>query len=59
MAVSKYGFEDVKNLYIEMERIKGGEAYRFISDVLEKAKQPYKEDFLRRNPKGDVETRLA
>ena len=55
MVESKYGFEDVKNLYLEMEKIKGGEAYKFVSDVLEKAKQPYIEDFLRRKPKGDAE----
>ena len=50
MPLSKYGFENVKNLYVEMEKIKGREAYKFVSDVLEKAKQPYIKDFLRRNP---------
>ena len=55
MTESKYGFENVKNLYVEMERIKGGEAYKFISDVLEKAKQPYIKDFLRRNPDGKAD----
>ena len=44
----KYTCEDVKNLYKEMERTKGTEAYKFISEVLEQAKQPYIEDFLRR-----------
>ena len=55
MTESKYGFEDVKNLYVEMEKIKGGEAYKFVSDVLEKAKQPYMEDFLKRKPEGKVD----
>lgn len=49
MTVSKYSFENVKNLYVEMEKIKGREAYKFVSDVLEEAKQPYVKDFLRRN----------
>jgi type II restriction enzyme len=55
MTVSKYGFENVKNLYVEMEKIKGGEAYKFVSDVLEKAKQPYIKDFLRRKPGGKAD----
>ena len=48
----KYTCEDVKNLYKEMERTKGAEAYRYISEVFEQAKAPHKEDFLRRNPDG-------
>ena len=55
MTDSKYGFEDVKKLYLEMEKIKGGEAYKFVSDILERAKLPYIGDFLRRKPEGDAE----
>lgn len=47
----KYDFEDVKNLYEkEIQITKNKNAYKCISQVLEKAKAPYKEDFLRRNP---------
>ena len=48
----KYTCEDVKNLYKEMERTKGTEAYKHISEVFEQAKEPHKEDFLKRKPGG-------
>ena len=51
----KYTCEDVKNLYKEMERTKGAEAYKYISEVFEQAKGPHKENFLRRNPEGNHE----
>lgn len=51
----KYSFEDVKNLYKEVERTKGIEAYKYIDEVFEKAKVPHEEDFLRRNPTGKHE----
>lgn len=49
----KYSCEDVKKLYKEVEQTKGREAYKYISDVFEKAKVAHKEDFLNRNPKGN------
>ena len=48
----KYTCEDVKNLYKEMERTKGTEAYKYISEVFEQAKEPHKKAFLKRNPGG-------
>ena len=50
--MSKYSYEDVKNLYIEVEKTKGKEAYKYVSDVFEKARIDHKQDFLRRNPNG-------
>ena len=38
MAESRYSFEDVKNLYKEVERTKGIEAYKYIDEVFEKAR---------------------
>jgi len=55
MVVCKYSFEDVKNLYKEVQLTKGKEAYKYISQVLDKAKEPHKEDFLSRNPEGNHE----
>ena len=51
----KYDFEDVKNLYEkEIQLTKDKNAYKCISQVLKKAEEPYKEDYLKRNPdKGD------
>ena len=46
----KYSFEDVRKLYNEMELTKGKEAYRYVSEVFEKIEDPYKEDYLKRNP---------
>ena len=51
----KYTCEDVKNLYKEMERTKGAEAYKYISEVFEQAKGPHKESFLKRNREGNHE----
>ena len=51
----KYNCEDVKDLYKEIEQTKGIEAYKYISEVFEKAKGPHKEDFLKRNPNGNHE----
>ena len=51
----KYTCEDVKNLYKEMERTKGTEAHKYISEVFEQAKGPHKENFLKRNPEGNHE----
>ncbi len=48
--VCKYSFNDVKTLYDEMRQTEGKKAYKYISQVLEKAEGPYKEDFLKRNP---------
>ena len=50
----KYSFEDVKKLYNEMELTRGKETYRYVSEVFEKLEGPYKEDFLKRNPKGSA-----
>lgn len=46
----QYSFEDVRKLYNEMELTKGKDAYRYVSEVLEKSEVPYKEDYFRRNP---------
>ena len=48
----KYTCEDVKKLYQEMERTRGTEAYKYISEVFEQAKGPHKKNFLKRNPNG-------
>ena len=53
--MDKYSFEDVKNLYIEVEETRGKDAYKYVADVFEKAKEPHKQDFLRRKPKGNHE----
>ena len=50
----KYTCEDVRKLYKEMERAKGTEAYKYISEVFEQAK-PHKENFLKRKPDGNHE----
>ena len=50
----KYSFEDVRELYNEMELTKGKEAYRYVSEVFEKIESPYKEDYLKRNPGGSA-----
>ena len=51
----KYTCEDVKNLYKEMERTKGADAYKYISEVFEQAKEPHKEAFFKRKPRGNHE----
>ncbi len=56
MIVCQYTYEDVEKLYKEMERTKGmEEAHKYISEVFEQAKEPHKEDFLRRKPNGNHE----
>ena len=47
----KYDFEDVKSLYEkEIQLTEDENAYKCVSQVLEKAEGPYKEDYSRRNP---------
>lgn len=55
MVMCKYTCEDVKNLYKEMERTKGADAYKYISEVFEQAKEPHKEAFFKRKPRGNHE----
>ena len=47
----KYDFEDVRSLYEEeIQLTEDKNAYKCVSQVLEKAKVPYMKDFRRRNP---------
>ena len=40
-------FEDLKDMYSETQLIEGEEAYRSVSQLLQKAKERHKQDFLR------------
>ena len=53
--MNKYSVEDVIDLYKEVKRTKGKEAYKHVSEVFEKAKIAHKEDFLKRKPNGNHE----
>ncbi len=46
--MSKYNVDDVINMYKDVQRTKGKEAYRYVSEVFEKIEGPYKEDYLKR-----------
>lgn len=46
--MSEFSVEDVIDLYKEMQRTKGKDAYRYVSDVLEKAKVQHRKDYLKR-----------
>lgn len=55
MVMRMYNCEDVINLYKEVERDRGKEAYKYVSIVFEEAKIAHKEDFLKRKPNGNHE----
>ncbi len=48
-------FEDLKDMYSETQLIEGEGAYRSVSQLLQKAKERHKQDFLRDKPDGDHE----
>lgn len=50
--MSAYNVDDVINMYKEVQRTKGKEAYRYVSDVLEMAKEQHKQTYFKRNPNG-------
>lgn len=50
--MSEYNVEDVIDLYREMQRTKGREAYRYVSDVLELAKDLHRQIYFKSNPNG-------
>ena len=48
-------FEDLKDMYGEMQLAEGAEAYRTVSQLLQDAKERHKQDFLKDKPNGDHE----
>ena len=48
-------FEDLKDMYSEIQLIEGAEAYRTVSQLLQDAKERHKQDFLTDKPGGDHE----
>ena len=48
-------FEDLKNMYSEIQLVEGTEAYKTVSQLLQDAKAQHKQDFLRDKPDGDHE----
>ena len=48
-------FEDLKDMYSEMQLAEGTEAYKTVSQLLQDAKERHKQDFLRDRPDGDHE----
>lgn len=48
-------FEDLKNMYSEIQLVEGPEAYKTVSQLLQDAKAQHKQDFLRDKPDGDHE----
>ena len=50
--MSAYNVDEVINMYEEVQRTKGKEAYRYVSDVLEMAKEQHKQIYFKRNPNG-------
>ena len=48
-------FEDLKDMYSEMQLVEGTEAYKTVSQLLQDAKERHKQDFLRDRPDGDHE----
>ncbi len=52
--MSKYTVDDVINMYKKVQRTKGKEAYRYVSEVFEQIEGPYKESYLKEKPKGSA-----
>ncbi len=52
--MNEFSVENVIELYKEMELTKGKDAYRYVSEVFEKIEGPYKENYLKGNPKGNA-----
>ncbi len=50
--MSEYNVNYVVDMYKEVQRTKGREAYRYVSEVLEKAKDRHSQDYFERNPNG-------
>ena len=50
--MSEYSVDGVINLYKEVQRTKGKKAYKYVADVLEKAKDLHSENYFKRNPNG-------
>ncbi len=50
--MNEYNVDDVINMYREVQRTKGKEAYRYVSDVLEMAKDQHRQTYFKRNPNG-------
>ncbi len=48
-------FEDLRDMYSEVQLIEGAEAYKTVSQLLRDAKERHKQDFLRDKPNGDHE----
>ena len=48
-------FEDLKDMYDEVQLVDGAEAYKTVSQLLQDAKERHKQDFLRDKPDGDHE----
>ena len=48
-------FEDLKDMYSEVQLVEGVEAYNTVSQILQDAKERHKQDFLRDKPNGDHE----
>ena len=48
-------FEDLKDMYSEVQLVEGVEAYKTVSQILQDAKERHKQDFLRDKPNGDHE----
>ncbi len=48
-------FEDLKDMYNEVQLVDGVEAYKTVSQLLHDAKERHKQDFLRDKPDGDHE----
>ena len=52
--MNQFSVEDVIELYKEIELTKGKDAYRYVSEVFEKIEGPYKENYLKKKPKGNA-----
>lgn len=50
--MSEYNVDGVINLYKEMQRTKGKKAYKYVADILEKAKDLHSQIYFRLNPNG-------
>ena len=48
-------FENLKDMYDEVQLVEGVEAYKTVSQLLQDAKERHKQDFLRDKPNGDHE----
>lgn len=48
-------FEDLRDMYSEVQLVEGVEAYKTVSQLLQDAKARHKHDFLRDKPDGDHE----